>query len=94
MDQPGKQKDVTIEMDDRFLQLTLSIRDETLIEEVLQGLARSMRGGISLRIRQGHRSSLSASQHMSLKIISNQSQMNAWLAETRMLRCVVCKAME
>jgi hypothetical protein len=94
MDPPGKQEDVTIEMDDRFFRLTLSIKDETLIEEVLHGLAKCVQGGASLRIRQTHRSALSESQHMTLKIISNQSQMNAWLEEAQMPRCVVCTAKE
>lgn len=94
MEPKSRQKDVTIEMDDRFFQLTLSIREEPLIEAVLQGLARFLQGGTSLRIRQSHKNALSESQHMTLKVISNQNQMNEWLEETRMLRCVVCSARE
>ena len=94
MDPTSKQKDVTIEMDERFFQMTLSIKDESLIEAVLQGLTRCLQGGTALRIRQSHKSALSESQHMTLKVISNQNQMNAWLEETRMLRCVVCAARE
>jgi hypothetical protein len=88
------QEDVTIEMDDRYFQMTLSMRDEPLIEDVLRALAQSVKRGSSLRIRQTHRSSHSDSQHMILKNISNEGQMDSWLEEARLLRCVVCKVNE
>ena len=90
MVKPKEPIEVGIEIDERFFQVTVPLREESLIEDVLNGLAESVQKGSSLKIRQAHKSSPSDSQHMLLKVVSNRNQMESWLAESKILRCVVC----
>jgi hypothetical protein len=66
-------KDITIEMDDRFFQVTLSMKDESLIEEILNALSRDVHSGSSLRIT---------------KIISHPRQLASWRTEVKTLMSV------
>jgi hypothetical protein len=76
-------KDVTVEMDDRFFQVTISMKDESLIEEMLDALSRDVDNGSSLRIRHVQWGALSSSQYMVMKIISHPRQLAPWRAELK-----------
>lgn len=81
-------KDVTIEMDDRLFQLTLSMKDESLIERILNALSREVQSGSSLRIRHVQKGALSSTQHMIMKIISHPRQLASWKTEVKTLMSV------
>jgi hypothetical protein len=84
-------KEITISINDRILNVDLSIKDVDLIEILFNALTEYVKQGSAIKIRQSYITSPSDSIKMFSKIITKGEQMDKWRHETRQLISVLGK---
>ena len=84
-------KEITISINDRNLNMDLSIKDVDLIEILFNALTEYVKQGSAIQVRQSYMTSPSDSIKMFSKIITKGDQMDKWRHETRQLISVLQK---
>ena len=84
-------KEITLSIDDKNLNVELSIKDVDLIENLFDSLAEYVRKGSALKVRQSYMTSHSDSVRMLSTIINKSEQMDKWRQETKQLIAVLRK---
>ena len=84
-------KEITISINNRILNVDLSIKDEDLIETLFNALTEYVKQGSAIKVRQSYMTSPSDSVKIISKIITKREQMDKWRHETRQLISVLRK---
>jgi len=84
-------KEIGIAINNRILNVDLSIKDIDLIETLFNALTEYVKQGSAIKIRQSYMTSPSDSTKMFSKIITKGEQMDEWRHETRQLISVLRK---
>ena len=84
-------KEITISINDRNLNMDLSIKDVDLIEILFNALTEYVKQGSAIQVKQSYMTSPSDSIKMSSKIITKGDQIDKWRQETRQLISVLRK---
>ena len=91
MKEAQEAKEITISINNRILNVDLSIKDVDLIEILFNALTEYVKQGSAIKIRQSYMTSPSDSIKMFSKIITKGEQMDKWRDETRQLISVLRK---
>ncbi len=84
-------KEITLSINNRILNVDISIRDMDLIEILFNALTEYVRQGSAIKLRQSYVTSPSDSIKMFSKIITRGEQMDKWRRETKQLISVLRK---
>jgi hypothetical protein len=91
MKEEKEAKEITISINNRILNVDMSIKDVDLIEILFNALTEYVKQGSAIKIRQSYITSPSDSIKMFSKIITKGEQMDKWRNETRQLISVLRK---
>jgi len=84
-------KEINISINNRILNVDLSIKDTDLIETLFKALTEYVKQGSAIKVRQSYMTSPSDSVKMFSKIITKGEQIDKWRDETRQLISVLRK---
>jgi len=84
-------KEITISINNRILNVDLSIKDADLIETLFNALTEYVKQGSAIKVKQTYMTSPSDSIKVISKIITKVEQMDKWRHETRQLISVLRK---